>query len=241
MTAASPAEQTFRAGQPTREAVQSNAPRNVALGAAGVAVPAGMIREGIESRPIPTYEPLQGYGQRYADWKAMQVPQDYVGDAGFDVGPAPAQTDISAFSREDYVPPSYGKVPDILAPVAGGGANRAVQTARSVGTRSTPTQIATAAADNPTGGFFSRLSNAIYDPNYQKGMSSKQMFEQMQRDPRGELSFAQEESPAAYARAAQRAREEGEGRASGGKAGNGVPKDAALHKALEIIHRLISR
>jgi hypothetical protein len=72
-------------------------------------------------------------------------------------------------------------------------------------------------------------------------MSSKQMFEQMQRDPRGELSFAQEESPAAYARAAQRAREEGEGRASGGKAGNGVPKDAALHKALEIIHRLISR
>lgn len=172
------------------------------------------------------------------------IPGGYVGDAGFDVGAFPAQTDISQFSREDYVPPSYGKVPDILAPVVGGNAARAVQTARQTANRVSPTQMAMAAADNPNASpsMLSRLASAIYDPNYQKGMSSKQMFEQMQRDPRGELSFAQEESPAAYFRAAQRAKEEGEGRASGGKAGSGAgSKDAAMHKALEIIHMMLSR
>lgn len=245
-TAASPAEQSFRAGQPTREAVQSNTPRNVAVGVGLGALGAGAARQAYEDMPY------KSSGADVGEFSRM----DYV-------PPRPAETDVSNFSRMDYVPPSSAnRVPEILAPVGpdwnptltdvskfsqmdyvSPEARNAIMQARQSSTRATPTQIATAAADNPTGGgFFSRVSNAIYDPNYQKGMSSKQMFEQMQRDPRGELSFSQEENPAAFFRAADRMREEQQGRASGGKVGAGaVPKDAALHKALEIIHMMLSR
>jgi hypothetical protein len=89
-------------------------------------------------------------------------------------------------------------------------------------------------------GILSSLLGKVYDPDYQKGMSSREMFAQAQRDG--------DESPAAFFRAAARQREENPdfkpdmSRASGGKAGSGaVPKDAALHKALEIIHMMLSR
>jgi hypothetical protein len=81
----------------------------------------------------------------------------------------------------------------------------------------------------------SSLLGKIYDPDYQKGMSSREMFAQAQQD--------KDESPAAFFRAAARQREENPdmGRASGGSVDAKPGKDAALHKALEIIHMMLSR
>jgi len=88
-------------------------------------------------------------------------------------------------------------------------------------------------------GVLSSLLGKVYDPDYQKGMSSREMFVQAQRD--------RDESPAAFFRAAARQREENPdfkpdmSRASGGSVDAKPGKDAALHKALEIIHMMLSR
>jgi hypothetical protein len=88
-------------------------------------------------------------------------------------------------------------------------------------------------------GILSSLLGKVYDPDYQKGASSREMFVQAQRD--------RDESPAAFFRAAARQREENPdfkpdmSRASGGSVDAKTGKDAALHKALEIIHMMLSR
>jgi hypothetical protein len=81
-------------------------------------------------------------------------------------------------------------------------------------------------------GFLSRAMGKIYDPDYQKGASSRELFQAAQADP---------DNKGAYFRAVERAREEGEGRATGGAANGKMHKDAALHKALEIIQLMLSR
>jgi len=236
VTAASPAEQAFRAGQPTREAVQSNTPRNVAVGVGLGALGAGAARQAYEEMPY------KSSGADVGQFSAM----DYVPTR-------PAQTDVSDFSRMDFMPSAptdvsefsrmdyaeapgsatpTGRVPDILAPVAGGDSRRAVQTARSVGTRQTPTQIATAAADNPTqsSGFFSGFFKDPY-----AGKSARDLYYEAQEMGRRGDEYGSN-------LLTQRAMSMGnpENMKRGGAANGG--KDAALHKALEIIqHMLASR
>ena len=105
------------------------------------------------------------------------------------------------------------------------------------------------AAPSATRSSFSDLLGKIYDPNFEKGTTSKQLFQAAQNDP---------DNPAAYARAAARWKEEnpdfqpdmsGAASQSGGnmkrggtaKAGGMNPKDAVLHKALDIIHAMMTR
>lgn len=163
-------------------------------------------------------------------------------------GPGPAAERVSPFEESNVAAPepksSYfpNRVPDILAPVGPAVAERGVQTARRVATPPSPMQTAVAYADNPTASpsFFSRLFDG---GDYQS--TGRQVVER----PSGErpvINWGSGENAADYFRAAQAMKElEGEnpiGRASGGKAGSGaVPKDAALHKALEIIHMMLSR
>lgn len=88
-------------------------------------------------------------------------------------------------------------------------------------------------------GILSRAMSKIYDPRYLEGESSRQLYERAQ-----EMQGSGDEygSNLMNLRAADRARREmPEERASGG-ATNGKPsKEAALHKALEIIHMMLSR
>jgi hypothetical protein len=111
--------------------------------------------------------------------------------------------------------------------------------ARTNASASAPSAAATTVA--PSSGFsLSNLLGKVYDPNYQKDMSSKQLFEAAQRDS---------DNPAAFFRASNRWKEENpdykpsdSGMKRGGTAKAAGPhKDAALHKALDIIHSMLSR
>ena len=135
------------------------------------------------------------------------------------------------------------RVPDILAPVGPPVAERAVQRAKQTAARPTPVQTASVYADNPTAspGMLSRIFGG---GDYQS--TGKQVVERPQGE-RPVINWGSNESAADYFRAAQALQsmkdENPIGRASGGKADNkgGIHKDAALHKALEIIHAMISR
>jgi hypothetical protein len=241
MTAASPAEQAFRAGQPTREAVQSNTPRNVAVGVGLGALGAGAARQAYEDMPYKSSGADVGEFSRmdYVPPRPAETDVSQFSRADFMPG---SPTDVSEFSRMDYVEPttaSTGRLPDILAPIRGdtipeGAVKRAIEEAKRRSTPATPTQIATAAADNPTGGgFFGRVANAIYDPNYLSDKSPRDLYAMAQQ---------MQERGDEYGSHLMTGRAMSMDRSTGGKAGSGaVPKDAALHKALEIIHMMLSR
>jgi hypothetical protein len=104
-----------------------------------------------------------------------------------------------------------------------------------------PSSTAPATSSPVSSGFsLGNLLGKIYDPNYQKDMSSRQLFEAAQREP---------ENPAAFFRADKRWREENpnyqppsdDNRKRGGAVGGTNGKDAALHKALDIIHAMMTR
>ena len=88
-------------------------------------------------------------------------------------------------------------------------------------------------------GILSRALSKVYDPRYLEDKSSRELYTEAQR-----MGGTGDEYGANLMniRAADRARREmPEERAAGGAA-NGKPgKDAALHKALEIIHMMLSR
>ncbi len=88
-------------------------------------------------------------------------------------------------------------------------------------------------------GILSRAMSKIYDPRYLEGESSRQLYERAQ-----EMQGSGDEygSNLMNLRAADRARREmPEERASGGATNGKLGKDASLHKALEIIHMMLSR
>jgi hypothetical protein len=104
-----------------------------------------------------------------------------------------------------------------------------------------PSSTAPATSSPVSSGFsLGNLLGKIYDPNYQKDMSSRQLFEAAQREP---------ENPVAFFRADKRWREENpnyqppsdDNRKRGGAVGGTNGKDAALHKALDIIHSMMMR
>jgi hypothetical protein len=88
-------------------------------------------------------------------------------------------------------------------------------------------------------GILSRALSKMYDPRYLEGESSRQLYERAQEMQRTGDEYG---ANLMNLRAADRTRsEQPEERAAGGAA-NGKPgKDAALHKALEIIHMMLSR
>jgi hypothetical protein len=94
-------------------------------------------------------------------------------------------------------------------------------------------------AQRPEPSILSRALSKVYDPRYLEDKSSRELYTEAQR-----MGGTGDEYGANLMniRAADRARREmPEERASGG-ATNGKPgKDAALHKALEIIHMMLSR
>jgi hypothetical protein len=117
-----------------------------------------------------------------------------------------------------------------------GAANTARQTlSGSRAGASAPAQAAPAESR----GFLSNLigsAGKFYDPNYQKDMTSRQLFEKAQESP---------DDPAAFFRADKRWKEENPnyGQPQAEKRGGAVEqkpsKEAMLHKSLEIIHHMI--
>lgn len=95
------------------------------------------------------------------------------------------------------------------------------------------------AAPAESRGFLSSLigsAGKLYDPNYQKDMTSRQLFEKAQESP---------DDPAVFFRADKRWKEENPnyGQPQAEKRGGAVEqkpsKEAMLHKSLEIIHHMI--
>jgi hypothetical protein len=117
-------------------------------------------------------------------------------------------------------------------------ASRATSTARTV-LSGTPAGASSPAAAPASRGFLSGLIGSggkLFDSDYQKGMTSQQLYQAANRDP---------ENQGAYWRAVQRQKEEmASGNAPqpekrGGEVEQKPTKEAMLHKSLEIIHHMI--
>jgi hypothetical protein len=142
--------------------------------------------------------------------------------------PAPEGTDVSQFGAMDYMQPTratVGSAPS--APRAAVSVSRAAPAARP---SAEPAASAPREAASPS--FFSSLGSAFKDPY--AGMSSRQLYEEAQK--------AQNQNDEARAnllniRAARESTPSAEKR--GGAVNNKPHKDAALHKALEIIHAMM--
>jgi len=119
-------------------------------------------------------------------------------------------------------------------------AQRAKTTAASVlgGSRAGASAPAQAAPAESRGFLSNLISSAgkLYDPDYQKGMTSQQLFAESNKNP---------DDPAAFFRADKRWKEENPnyGQPQTEKRGGAVEqkpsKEAMLHKSLEIIHHMI--
>jgi hypothetical protein len=116
--------------------------------------------------------------------------------------------------------------------------SRATSTARTV-LSGTPAGASSPAAAPASRGFLSGLIGSggkLFDSDYQKGMTSQQLYQAANRDP---------DNQGAYWRAVQRQKEEmASGNAPqpekrGGEVEQKPTKEAMLHKSLEIIHHMI--
>ena len=192
------------------------------------------------SAPIVNTNQLPaGYTPNYDDFHRMFPPTP--------VQTAP-QTDISDFSNLDFVPPASSR---------GDGAYTAVNIARQVAARApAPAAISSSTsapasaqapmpmrrpsdADlttaNPQTGPSSSIFSKIFDPNYQKGWSQRQLWDAANADP---------DNPAAFFRAAKGDTGDATSEKRGGSV-NGKGKSEKMpdpvHKALEIIHHLLTR
>lgn len=188
-----------------------------------------VLRQRLTTTPVdPSYAPDFDSFQNFAKSIVAQRP-----------------TDPAEFARLDFMHPvGAGRGYMTEEPGARAAANAAIAAAaekRAAQRQNISNAQATGNAASSGSGFsLGNLLGKVYDPNYQKDMSSKQLFEAAQRDS---------DNPAAFFRASNRWKEENpnysptdSGMKRGGTAKAAAPhKDAALHKALDIIHSMLSR
>lgn len=154
----------------------------------------------------------------------------------------PAADADSITAGYDVIPAQRRQIPAADADSITAGydmpAQRAKTTAASVlgGSRA---GASAPAAPAESRGFLSNLISSagkLYDPDYQKGMTSQQLFAESNKNP---------DDPAAFFRADKRWKEENPnyGQPQAEKRGGAVEqkpsKEAMLHKSLEIIHHMI--
>jgi len=246
---ASPAWQAYQAGSPSRSAWEAGTPGKIALGTAGVAIPAGAMRDSTvdQAKRILTggrpymdegrdaYNAVLGPVSREG-WPVSlddltQVPEMPKQSPAATVSPAFSQFGFNAF-RQNTAPTYTGDAVDAEA------------LTQKYGTRApAPAAAPSRAAPIPQRpqreepGFLARALSKVYDPRYLEDKSSRDLYVEAQR-----MGSAGDEYGANLMniRAADRARREmPEERASGGA--TKPNKEASLHKALEIIHMMLSR
>lgn len=220
---------------------QYNPSKNMPYLATGLAGAAGygLISSSEEARR--NAEPVNRVPEGYA-------PQSYEDFQRMFAGSVPARRQIPAADADsitagyDVIPAQRRQIPAADADSITAGyslpSERARTTAASVLSRQ-PAGASSPAAEPASRGFLSGLIGSggkLFDSDYQKGMTSQQLYQAANRDP---------ENQGAYWRAVQRQKEEmASGNAPqpekrGGEVEQKPTKEAMLHKSLEIIHHMI--
>jgi hypothetical protein len=229
---ASPAWQAYQRGSPSRSAWEAGTPGKIALGTAGVAIPAGAMRDSTVDQAKRTLTGGRPYMDEGRDaYNAVLGP---VSREGWPVSlddltqvpempkQSPAATLSPAFSQFGFNAFRQNTAPTQTAPAT-------TELSRAAPIPQRPQR------EEP--GFLARALSKVYDPRYLEDKSSRDLYVEAQR-----MGSAGDEYGANLMniRAADRARREmPEERASGGA--TKPNKEASLHKALEIIHMMLSR